>query len=255
MDVYRQLESTNLTAERLAAAGAPDGTLVVADAQHAGRGRLGRTFFSPGGRSVYLSLLLRPRMAPEELHQHIFAAALAVAENIAAHLPPEVPIEIKWPNDVLLAGLKTAGINLPIQLEGRRVASCVLGIGVNLNVRPEEFPDELRPIATSLLIAGGRSIDRASFTETLLLRLEAAIERLRQGDFWGVLEGWKKYFRMQGEHVRVGGPGLSEEIEGRVEGVDEGGALLLRSGGALQRVVAGDVTLLERERERETGCC
>lgn len=247
LDVYREVDSTNVVAERLAQRGAPEGTLVVADAQRAGRGRLGRSFFSPGRHSVYLSLLLRPRMAPEHIHQHVFVAALAVAESIAAYLPSSVPLEIKWPNDLLLAGRKTSGINLPAQLEGNRVISLVLGIGVNVNVPEDEFPADLRPIATSLLIAGGRPVDRVSFTETLLGQLEAGLERLRREGFARVLDRWKKYFRMQGERVRVGGPGVSEQVEGVVEGVDAEGALLVRSDRALERILAGDVTLARRE--------
>jgi BirA family biotin operon repressor/biotin-[acetyl-CoA-carboxylase] ligase len=247
LDVYREVDSTNVVAERLARSGAPEGTLVVADAQRAGRGRLGRSFFSPGRHSIYLSLLLRPRMAPEHIHQHVFVAALAVAESIAAYLPPSVPLEIKWPNDLLLAGRKTSGINLPAQLEGNRVLSLVLGIGVNVNIPEDEFPADLRPIATSLLIAGGRPVDRVSFTETLLRQLEAGLERLRGEGFARVLDRWKKYFRMQGERVRVGGPGVSEQVEGVVEGVDAEGALLVRSDRALERILAGDVTLARRE--------
>ena len=247
LDVYREVDSTNLIAERLARAGAPEGTLVLADAQTAGRGRLGRSFYSPGGHSLYLSLLLRPRMAPEHVHRHIFVAALAVAESAEAALPSSVAIEIKWPNDVLLAGRKTSGINLPVQLEGQRVASAVLGVGVNVNLPEYAFPAELRPIATSLLIAGGRSLDRVSFAEGLLARLETGLERLRQDGFEPVLERWQKYFRMQGQRVRVGGPGVPREVEGTVEGVDAEGALIVRSDRTRERVLAGDVTLLKRE--------
>ena len=90
LDVYREVDSTNLVAQRLARAGAPEGTLVLADAQTSGRGRMGRSFYSPGGHSLYLSLLLRPRMPPEHVHRHIFVAALAVAESVEAALPSTV---------------------------------------------------------------------------------------------------------------------------------------------------------------------
>ena len=110
LDLYREVDSTNRQAEELAERGAPDGTVVIADAQSAGRGRLGRSFFSPPGRSLYLSVLLRPRGPAGAIHQYIFAAAVAVAETVAAFLPPDVPLEIKWPNDVLLRGRKTSGI-------------------------------------------------------------------------------------------------------------------------------------------------
>ena len=247
LEVYQELDSTNLVAEQLAARGAPEGTLVVADAQRAGRGRMGRSFFSPAGRSLYLSLLLRPHMPPEHVHQYVFVGALAVADCISELLPSAAPIEIKWPNDVLLASRKVSGINLPVQLEGERLTSAVLGIGINVNLAAEEFPEELRPTATSLRIASGGVVDRVSFAESLLLHLEARIESLRREGFGGVLDGWKKYFRMRGERVRVGGPGVSHEIEGVAEGIDPEGALLVRSDRSLERILAGDVTLLERE--------
>jgi BirA family biotin operon repressor/biotin-[acetyl-CoA-carboxylase] ligase len=247
LHLYREVDSTNLVAERLAARGAPEGLLVLADAQSAGRGRLGRSFFSPGGRSIYLSLLLRPRMDPERLPQHVFVAARAVAETVEAHLPDAVPVEIKWPNDVLIGGKKTSGINLPAQAEGGRIRSVVLGIGVNVNTRKEEFPSELQPIATSLAAAGATVLDRVGLCEELLDRLETGIERLRQQGFRGVLDGWRKYFRMQGQLVRVGGPGVPRAIEGVVQDLDPDGALLLRSDQAVVRILAGDVTIVRRE--------
>jgi BirA family biotin operon repressor/biotin-[acetyl-CoA-carboxylase] ligase len=244
VDVYREVDSTNRVAEQLALRGAPEGLLVLADSQSAGRGRMGRSFYSPGGCNLYLSLLLRPRMDPRHLPQHVFVAALALAETVAAHLPSSVPIEIKWPNDLLLGERKTSGINLVAQLERGRVGSLVLGIGVNVNIREEEFPAELRPIATSLRAARGEPVDRVALCEALLSRLEAELERFRREGFEGVLEGWTKYFRMQGERVRVGGPGISREIEGVVEGLDSDGALLVRSDRALERILAGDATLV-----------
>jgi BirA family biotin operon repressor/biotin-[acetyl-CoA-carboxylase] ligase len=248
LDVHRKVDSTNRIAEELAREGAPEGTLVLADAQSAGRGRLGRSFFSPGGRSIYLSALLRPREAPEEVHLYIFAAALSVATAARAFVPSQVDVSIKWPNDVLLDGRKTSGINLPTQIEDLRVTSAVLGIGVNVNVQEEEFPSELKGLATSLRIASGGPVDRVAFAELLIEGLEREIERFRSEGFAPVLDDWGKFFRMQGLRVRVGGPGLRHEIEGTVEGVDPQGALLLRTDGGTERVLAGDVTLVKRRR-------
>ncbi len=246
LEIYREVDSTNLVAERLAAAGAPEGTLVLGDRQSAGRGRLGRSFHSPGELGLYMSLLLRPGSHDSQLQQYIFLAALAVAESATEALPDSVAVEIKWPNDVLLDGKKTSGINLPVQLDGERVGSAVLGIGINLN--NSDFPPELRTTATSLRMAGGSPVARTEFTERLLLRLERGIDALRSdGPKW-VLEGWKKFFRMRGARVRIGGPGVSEEVEGVVTGVDSDGALLLQADGRTERILAGDVTVLHRER-------
>ena len=235
-------DSTNRVCEELAAQGAPEGTLVVADRQTAGRGRLGRSFFSPPGRGLYLSLLLRPRLPADSLHGCVFAAALAVARSCLPALDRSEDLEIKWPNDVLIAGRKTSGINLPAQLRGTRVASAVLGVGVNLNTRREEFPAELRETATSLYLAGGREIDRVEFAQELLTELELQLDRLDAGDFPRVLDDWRQFFRMQGRAVTVSSPG-AQEIRGVVSGVDRDGALLVEDSGRTRRVLAGDVTL------------
>jgi BirA family biotin operon repressor/biotin-[acetyl-CoA-carboxylase] ligase len=244
LDVHSVVDSTNRIAEELARAGAPDGTVVIADHQTAGRGRQGRSFFSPAGRGLYLSLLLRPRMPADQLHHHVFAAAVAVAEAAARVLPAQARIEIKWPNDVLVAGRKLSGINLPVQLEGERPVSAVLGVGVNVNTRPEEFPAELRGLATSLYAAAGHEIERAPFAERLLEDLERWIDRLRAGDFAGVLEAWRSRLGLLGSRVRIGGPGVARPREGIARGVDSAGALLLETDAGLERVLAGDVNLV-----------
>ena len=250
MDIHDEVDSTNLIAETLAGLGVPEGTLVVADRQTAGRGRMGRSFFSPGGSSIYMSLVLRPDCRAEDLHMHVFAAAVAVAET-AAPLLSDGAVEIKWPNDVLLGGRKTSGINLPARLNGQGVEFAVLGVGVNINTQLDDFPPELHEIATSLRIASGREIDRIGFAEALLARLEQEIERMRSEGFKSVLDCWRRYFRMAGARVRIGGPGVSEIVEGVVQGIDEQGALLLSVGSGsrvrIERIIAGDVTLLRSE--------
>ncbi len=249
IEVHEVADSTNTIAEQRGLADAPDGLVVIADRQTAGRGRLGRSFFSPGGRSLYLSVLLRAELPLEHMHRHVFAAAVAVAECARAALPARCRVELKWPNDVLIDGRKTSGINSSVQLEGGRVRFGVLGVGVNVNLEAPELPPELREIATSLRIAGGKSLDRVAFGEELLARLEAEIDELRAGAFTGVLERFRKSFTMAGKRVRVGGPGLAREVIGTVRGLDEDGALLVETlAGPVERVLAGDVTLAPGER-------
>ena len=119
---------------------------------------------------------------------------------------------------------------------GAGVRWAVLGIGVNVNNRVEDFPSELREIATSFRIAGGAPLDRVAVAEDLLLRLETELDRLRQQGFGRVLEGWKNYFRMPGTRVRVGGPGVRRELEGKVVGVGEDAALLLETASGTERI-------------------
>jgi BirA family biotin operon repressor/biotin-[acetyl-CoA-carboxylase] ligase len=255
LDIHAEVDSTNRVAEALARAGAPEGTLVVADRQTAGRGRLGRSFFSPGGVSLYLSLVLRPPGPAERAPEHVFAAAVAVAEAARRVLPSPERLEIKWPNDVLVAERKLSGINLPASLDGARIVFAVLGIGINVNTPRELFPEDLREIATSLAIECGASLDRVAFAEGFLLDLERELDRLRQAGFGAVLDRWRESFRMTGAQVRVGGPGLADTpaatggaLRGVVRGVDDRGALMLETERGLERIVAGDVTLLERPR-------
>src|SRR5581483_105763 len=152
-----EIDSTQRLARDLARAGAEEGTCVVAEAQSAGRGRLGRTWHSPPGTNLYCSVVLRPPLAPA-------AVPAAVAETTT------LSAEIKWPNDVLVGGRKVAGILTELEAELERVRFVIVGIGVNLNTTA--FPAELAERATSLALASGRPVDRAAFTGRLLAALE-----------------------------------------------------------------------------------
>jgi BirA family biotin operon repressor/biotin-[acetyl-CoA-carboxylase] ligase len=242
---FASVDSTNRVALELARAGAAHGTCVIAEAQTAGRGRLGRSFFSPPHVNLYTSILLRPELTTDRAPTWILAAASAVAECVAEEVggADGTAVEIKWPNDVLLGGLKTCGILMELVAEASRVAFLVLGIGVNLNVERERFPAEFRHLATSLAAHTGRRVDRARFTRRLYERLEETLDLCAAGGFEAVRPRFEARFRMAGRPVRVqGGPG--GELAGVARGIDADGALLVEtSGGELARVIAGDVTL------------
>ena len=161
---YQHVTSTPST-QLLLPPGAPEGALVAADEQTAGRGRLGRNWLAPAGTSLLCSLQLLPAMPPERLPELTVVAARACAEAIAAltRLEPE----LKFPNDLLVGGRKVAGI-----LAEAREQRVVLGIGVNVNVPAEELPQEVDRPATSLLVETGRELDRAELLAELLERLE-----------------------------------------------------------------------------------
>ena len=161
---YEHVESTPST-QLLVPADAPEGALVVAEEQTAGRGRLGRRWLAPAGTSLLCSLQLRPAVAPEHLPELTGLASHACAEAIAALTKLEP--ELKFPNDVLVAGRKVAGI-----LAEAREERVVLGVGVNVNVTAEELPRALERPATSLLVETGREVDRAALLVELLARLE-----------------------------------------------------------------------------------
>jgi len=244
---FDAIDSTNRVALELARAGAAHGTTVVAEGQSAGRGRLGRSFYSPPYLNLYTSVVLRPRLATAEAPTWILASACAVAEAIAATLGDPDAVEIKWPNDVLLGGLKTSGILVELGAEATRVAFLVLGIGVNLNVDRAAFPQEFRALATSLSSHAGRRIDRVAFARRLYHRLEETLDDCARGGFAAVRPRFESRFRMPGRRVVVQELDGSR-VAGTALGIDADGALrVLRDGGAELRVVAGDVTLAKED--------
>ena len=162
--VLEQVDSTNNYLKRLALEGAPEGTVAVADAQSAGRGRLGRSFQSPPGTGIYLSILLRPPVAPERAVNLTACTAVAVCDAI--EFAVGVRPQIKWTNDVLMDRRKICGILTEMSVEGETGAlqSIVVGIGVNCNQGMEDFPEEIRHVAGSVAMAAGGPCDRGRMT-------------------------------------------------------------------------------------------
>ena len=235
-----ETDSTQRVARELARAGAAEGTVVIAEAQTAGRGRLGRTWHSPRGVNLYCSIVLRPALLPAAVPQVALVAGVAVAAALAE--TPGVAPRIKWPNDVLIDGRKVAGVLTEMEAEVERVHHVILGIGVNLNASRSAFPPELRERVTSVLLATGRRVDRAAFTARLLAALEARYGRFLEGGFGVVRSECESYSCLTGTEVRVASP--EGEVAGRVAGLDADGALrLTRPDGTSTRIVAGEVTL------------
>ena len=244
---HDSVDSTNRIAYELAREGAASGTTVVAEAQTAGRGRLGRSFFSPPYRNLYTSIVLRPGVTTAEAPAWILASATAVADAVAETVGSDEAVEIKWPNDVLLGGLKTCGILMELSAEATRVEFLVLGIGVNLNVARTEFPDEFRALATSLSSHTEAPVDRIAFARRLFEHLERTLDACARDGFGAVLPRFESRFRMGGRSVRVLGLDGSETA-GVVRGIDSDGALVLEGpDGRRERVVAGDVTLAKED--------
>jgi BirA family biotin operon repressor/biotin-[acetyl-CoA-carboxylase] ligase len=236
------VDSTNTWARQLARAGAVEGTVALAEAQTAGRGRLGRSWFSPPGANVYLSIVLRPEVPPARAPQLTLVAGTAVAATIASLVGARPAL--KWPNDVLLSGAKVAGLLTEMDSEADRVAFVVLGIGVNLNTSAEDLRSGVGATATSILAATGRAVERAGFVGRLLGELEGRYRRYLAEGFAGLREEWESYSCVTGREITVAGP--DGERRGRAVGIDADGALLLRDpGGAVLRVLAGDVTVVD----------
>jgi len=240
---FETVDSTNRVALELARSGSSHGTTVVADQQTAGRGRLGRSFFSPPAANLYTSIVLRPRIHTAEAPTWILAAAVSVAQTIEQTLGKPRDVAIKWPNDVLLGGLKTSGILMELGAEATRVDFLVLGIGVNLNIDRNQFPAEFRDRATSLASHSGRPVDRLAFARSLYVNLESTLDVCAERGFEGVRADFDARFQMRGQSVSVFGLDGSE-LRGIALGIDDDGALRLQlESGDVTRVIAGDVTL------------
>jgi len=232
------VDSTNLLAAQLARDGAPEGTVVLAERQTAGRGRLGRTWESPAGVNLYASVVLRPSVPPIEVPRLTLVAGIAVADAIVATAP--LRPAIKWPNDVLLAGRKVAGVLTELEAEAERVRFVIVGIGVNLNAGASDFPPELADKATSVALASGAPVDRAAFAGRLLGALDPLYEEFLRGGFVALRPRYDAYHCLPGRRVTIDG---RPPITGTVRGVDDEGALLVEDGGVVRRVVSGEVTL------------
>lgn len=234
---FEELKSTNVLACELGDKHEPEGAVVIADRQLAGKGRLGRRWESPAGVNLYASVLLRPAMPPWEAPQLTFVSAVAVAESIAElH---GLPARVKWPNDVLIGGRKTAGLLNEMSGELERLNYVVLGIGVNINMEPDHFPSDLRHPPTSLAIEKGASVDRAEFVRFLLQRLDELYALYLDQGFEPVRRRWEACCDLVGQFVEVDQQGRVER--GTVRGVDADGALVLDTPGGEARVLAGDV--------------
>ena len=238
INFYKTLSSTNGVAFELGRAGAQDGTVVIADEQTGGKGRIGRRWESPPFVNLYTSIILRPPIAPVRAHHLTFVAAVAVAECVAKFL--RRPPIVKWPNDILIDAKKVAGILLEMDSEPDRVNFVVIGIGINVNLKPDALPAAVRDIATSLANATGAAVDRVEVACVLYSELEKWYKIYLDKGFSPVLDAWAGFFASEGKAVRVAACGRA--IEGVCVGVDADGALLVRRrDGALERVVSGDV--------------
>jgi BirA family transcriptional regulator, biotin operon repressor / biotin---[acetyl-CoA-carboxylase] ligase len=233
---FDSIGSTSDVAATLAAHGDREGAVVVAGTQTAGRGRRGRTWFSPPSSGLYVSLVLTPgraRVTPDRAIALLtLAAGVALAE--AVELVAGLAAEIKWPNDLFLGRRKLAGI----LAEGVTRDAVVLGYGIN--VGPMAYPRELSDRATSLELELGRPIDRASLLAETLAALAGRYDDLLEGRFDAILDAWRA--RAPGSRgARVSWETLAGPRSGITAGVDERGALLVDLGHRMERIVAGEL--------------
>ncbi|MBI2880792.1 MAG: biotin--[acetyl-CoA-carboxylase] ligase [Candidatus Tectomicrobia bacterium] len=233
------LDSTNEEAFRLAERElAPEGTAVAADAQTKGRGRLGRAWFSPPGAGLYLSVLLRPPESASSPALLTLVAGVAVAEALereAGRGP-----RLKWPNDLLYGGLKVGGILTEARAGRGRAVTAVVGIGVNVLQRPEDFPPEIRLTATSVAAATGRRPERAALAAGILDALDAGYRDWLRHGFGRAAEAWRRKTSTLGKRVRFVQGGLP--VEGWARDLAEDGSLVVETPSGVTRIRSGEVT-------------
>lgn len=237
-------DSTNIRAAHLAEAGAPHGTVVCADSQTEGRGRLGRTWESPPGVNLYVSLLLRPRIDPREAPRLTLVAAVALAETVEE--ASGLSSGLKWPNDLYLNGKKAAGILAEMSADQDRLRHVVIGVGLNVNADREDFPKRLRRSATSLKRETGRSHPRVEVLARFLARFEEAYGTFLSKGFSALHPRWDCRCLLSGKRVLL--RHAERELRGTAVRVDAQGALLFRPERAVatQQIHSGEILAIER---------
>lgn len=236
--VYKNsIDSTNEFAKRLAMNGAADGTVVVAEEQTGGKGRLERSFFSPKEKGIWFSMILRPQCLPKDTPKFTLLAAVAVVRAFERF---NLRAGIKWPNDIMYDGRKLVGILTEMSAEIGYVKHIVIGIGINVNIGREEFPASIREIATSLSEMAGKNLNRLEIFRAVLEEFD---KLYIENDFDEVFKNWRKYNITLGEKVTVFSAESGEIFTGKAIDINEEGALVVETDGEIKTVYAGDVSI------------
>lgn len=234
------VDSTQKIALRLSLEGAPEGTTVIAEEQTGGRGRMGRQFYSPKYTGVWMSIILRPKLPPQKAPQLTLITAVAVVQAISevTNLQPQ----IKWPNDILIGGKKVTGILTEMQAESDRIDSVIIGIGLNVNQEVEDYPEELRSIATSFFIESGKKVNRAELTRQLLLKLENLYFLYLKEGFYPIKVLWESYAISIGKMITA--RMLQGSLYGKAIGITEDGVLLMEDeAGKIHSIYSADIEI------------
>jgi BirA family biotin operon repressor/biotin-[acetyl-CoA-carboxylase] ligase len=232
------IDSTNRVAMEIAENGGKHGTVVVADAQTAGRGRMGRRWVSPAGKNLYVSLLLRPSVPTVDAPRLALVAGVALADAVEA---VGVPASLKWPNDLYCGGRKAAGILAEMASDPEGVRHVVIGVGLNVNMEESDFPPDLRDAATSLRIRAGRTFRRVDVLARLLEAFGTRYAEFIGGGFSALRDGWDRRDFLRGRRVLLRRHGGEEW--GTADGLDMLGALrFLPDGGpVIESVHSGEI--------------
>ena len=243
--IFDKVESTNDTAKEFALNGCKEGTVVIADSQSKGRGRLGRMWESPSGAGIYLSIILKPKKVVSQLTLMAGVVAVEAIQHITCYEENlrrglcAGRVSLKWPNDININGKKAGGILTEGISKGKAV---IVGIGINVNTPPrggEGFSDELKDKATSIMIETGKRVDRNLLIAELLNRFEYWYEKfIEEGET--VMKRWRELSDTFGRRIKVSAE--NKVFEGVAEMIDSEGSLMLRqNNGSLKRISAGEI--------------
>ena len=237
---FYEIDSTNNYAKKLANEGCPDGTIVIAERQSLGRGRLGREWCSYNSDGIWFSCILRPNIEPESMQVITLAASVAVVEAIEDTLG--IVCGIKWPNDIILSGKKLGGILTELSAEPGHVNHIVLGIGINVNQPKDSFTGELEQKAISLRMETGGRVSRALVFNNILRHLDNTYNQLLNGQNEVILDDWRKYSVTLGSHIKLSFRG--EEYTGIANNIANDGRLIVKcSDGHVREVTAGEIQI------------
>jgi BirA family biotin operon repressor/biotin-[acetyl-CoA-carboxylase] ligase len=237
---YRKVGSTNLLGFRLAETGSEEGTLIVADEQGKGKGRMGRSWYSPPRLGLWMSLILRPDIPPFKAPGLSICAGLALAQTIKGMTG--IDAKIKWPNDCLIDGKKVGGILLELSAELDRINFVIVGIGVNVNHSTQDFPRNLSQTATSMKIKLGKDLSRLALLTSFLEEFERIYLDFKKKGLSAQREMIKSFSSLLGKKVAVRFG--KEKIEGMAENIDENGSMVIKTKKGEKVVTAGEVTVL-----------
>ena len=243
---YRSVKSTNDIATEMGNSGAVEGTVITAEQQTAGRGRLGRSWFSPIGTGVYASVIFRPAFEPEYAPGMSIMTALALADAVVAVSPGEAKLKgtaIKWPNDILIGKRKLAGILTELSTEDKQISHVIVGVGININQLDEDFPEEIEDIATSLRRELGRKVNRVKLLQSFLRNLEKQYEQYLVHRLEKDHTRLREYSAIIGREIAL--QAGRARMEGVVRDIDNQGRLLLETADGIIAVIAGEVTVIK----------
>jgi len=239
---FHSVKSTNDIASQVAGDYPDESVVITSEKQTLGRGRLGRSWHSPEKVGAYISIIITPKISLEKAPGLSIMTALAAAETFEKYCPGKV--RIKWPNDILLGNRKVAGVLTELYTKNNKIDYVVVGIGINVNQKPPDFPQNLRKTATSLRQVVGKKINRAELTAEFLNNFEKEYKKYQKNQLAGSLKRVRLYSSLLGQKITI--KAGDKLLTGKAVNIDKTGALIIEMGGKKVIVSGGEVTVIKR---------